>query len=163
MIRNLAQCPHCGKCEIALSDARTLLFNPDGDGMPCAHLAWLDGRYCERDNASERGRVIGSVEFRWSPQGPETEERDEALFPFLKELARQGSQWAFAPLHPFNLQLLDAEERHSDEFGNSRMVWEVDGWVIFAPDPAAFWAELPACQEQQREGLRVTEPELVAP
>ena len=65
MIRNLAQCPYCGDCEIALDDHPSLVFNPAGSSSPCGHLAWVEGRYSQWDLSPQGiNRAIGSTEFR---------------------------------------------------------------------------------------------------
>jgi hypothetical protein len=156
MIRNLAQCPYCGKCEIALDDSPALVFNPGGIAQPCEHLAWVDGRYSQWEPSPQGvDHMIGSTEFRWEPSDPGAAERTEGLLPYLKELANQGPKWAFAPPVPFTLRMLVAEEKRHDESGDIHTRWDVDGWAIFASDIVAFWAALPACQERQLEGLRV--------
>ena len=162
MIRNLAQCPYCGNCEVALDDAPAVVFNPGGDSGPCPHLAWVDGRYSQWE-VSPHGtdHMIGSTEFRWGPPEPGAAERTEGLLPYLKELLNQGPRWAFAPPVPFTPRTLVAEEKRPDDAGRMHTLWDVDGWAVFAPDVAAFWAALPACQERQLEGLRVTEGEPV--
>lgn len=164
MIGNLARCPYCGTCEVALDDTPAVVFNPGGDPRPCAHLAWIDGRYAQWE-VSPQGidHLIGSTEFRWNPPEPGTADRVEELLPYLKELANQGSSWAFAPPVPFTLGVLLTEEKRPDDAGRMHTLWDVDGWAIFAPDATAFWAALPACQEQQRESLSVKQGETLWP
>jgi hypothetical protein len=58
------------------------------------------------------------------------------------ELVNQGPKWAFAPPCRFELKVLSAEE--SSGQGQDSQFGEVDGWAIFAEDPQAFWAALPA-------------------
>ncbi len=156
MIRNLARCPHCGNCEVALDDASSVVFNPDSPSRPCPHLAWVDGRYSQFE-PSPQGvpHLIGSSEFRWNPPDPGTEETVAGLLPFLKELANQGQGWAFAPPVPFVLRPLTAEGQSSGSPESSSSSWDIDGCTIFAQNPMAFWAALPACQERQLESLRV--------
>lgn len=163
MIRNLAQCPYCKSCEIALDDRPAVAFNPDGDQQPCVHLAWVDGRYSQWE-LSPRGinRVIGSNEFCWNPPTlqaflQDDAERTEQLLPYLKELANQGPGWAFAPDTPFGLETLSAEEKATDARGKSYTAGDVDGCAIFAENPAIFWAALPACQDRQLSGLTLEE------
>jgi len=155
MIRNLARCPYCGDGEVAL-EVPSLAFNPDGDGRPCPHLAWVDGRYAQWE-VSPQGtdHLVGSTPLRWEPPAAGPAEQVEGLLPYLRELAAQGKGWPFAPPVPFDLGLLAADERARDEDGREHITWDVDGWVIFAEDPAGFWARLPACQLQQLEALRV--------
>src|SRR4051794_23571801 len=126
MIENLARCPYCGDCEIALDDSLALLFDPNGLARPCQHLAWVDGRYSQWDvSAQGIDHVIGSTEFRWAPPIPGMAERIDVLLPFLKELVNQGPKWVYAPIIPFVLRLLSAEEKVSDEHGPSHLVWDV--------------------------------------
>ena len=159
MIRQLAQCPFCNGCEVALDDRPDLVFNPDGvTQIPCAHLAWVEGRY-EQWGKGPHGvfGVIGSTEFRWDPPEPAAAERTEQLLPYLRELVNAGADWPFAPAHPFVVRLLTAEEKVTDAKGRTNPVWEVDGWAVFASDPSVFWAALPACQERQLAGLEIPE------
>jgi hypothetical protein len=160
MIRNLAQCPYCGKCEVAVNDNPAVVFNPDGAPRPCAHLAWVHGRYSQWD-LSPQGidHMIGSTEFRWDPPELGAAERTEELLPYLKELVTQGPTWAFTPPVPFTLRTLLADAKRPDERGNLHTQWDIDGWAIFTPDVAGFWAALPDCQQRQLEGLRVMESE----
>lgn len=156
MIRNLARCPYCGSCEIALDDNPTVTFNPGGDQQSCPHLAWIDGRYSQWELSPQGiNRVIGSTEFRWDPPDPGAVERTDALLPYLKELANQGAGWAFAPATPFKLQMLSAEEKSTDQRGRSSVLWDVDGWALFAQDPAAFWAAAAECQQKQLASLEM--------
>src|SRR5437016_11666825 len=99
MNRRLAQCPYCNQCEIALDDHPALVFNPDSDShSPCAHLAWVDGRYSQWEHTPQGlNHVIGSVEFRWDPSVPGAEERTNQLLPYLHELLEAGASWPFAP------------------------------------------------------------------
>jgi hypothetical protein len=158
MIRQLARCPFCGGCEVALDDRPELVLDPDGAGKPCAHLAWVDGRYSQWDKSPQGvTRVIGSIEFRWDPPEPSTAERTEQLLPYLKLLVTANPGWAFAPPVDFRVLTLSAEEKAVDKRGKTYTAWDVDGWAVFAVDPAAFWAALPACQEQHLASLEVTE------
>jgi hypothetical protein len=159
MIRRLAQCPYCHDCEIALDDHPQLVFNPQSERQaPCPHLAWVDGRYSQWEHTPHGAdREIGSLEFRWDPAEPGAAGRTERLLPYLRELLRQGPGWAFAPAEPFAVQTVNAEEKGADAQGRTYPVWDVDGWAVFAANPAAFWAALPACQEGQRSGLELDE------
>ena len=158
MIRQLARCPYCDGCEITLNDDPDLVFDPGGTGTPCPHLAWVDGRYSQWERSPQGiNRVIGSTEFRWDPPEPGAAERTEQLLPYLKELLESAPGWPFAPSQPFRVRTLSAEERANDAKGKSYLVWDVDGWAVFAADPAAFWAALPACQERQLAALDVEE------
>jgi hypothetical protein len=156
MIRNLAQCPYCGKCEVVLDETPALVFNPDGTPGPCPHLAWVDGRYSQWDQSAHgTDHVIGSTEFRWNPPEPGVADRAEGLLPYLRELVNQKPGWVFAPSVPIAVRTLSAEEKREDKNGHLHTLWDVDGWAIFAADVAAFWQELPACQQRQRESLWV--------
>jgi hypothetical protein len=153
MIRNLAQCPYCKSCEIALDDRPAVVFNPDGSGQPCPHLAWVDCRYSQWE-LSPRGipHVIGSTDLQWGGP-PSADQGTEALIPFLKELSLQGVGWEFAPGTPFALETLSAEEKTTDAKGKTYTARDVDGSAIFAQSPAAFWAAVPECQQKQLAGL----------
>ncbi len=157
MIRQLAQCPYCKDCEVALDDHPELVFNPGAARQgPCAHLAWVDGRYSQWERSPQGiNRVIGSLEFRWDFPG--MEEQVEGLLPYLRELLDAGAGWAFAPAAAFEVRPLRAEETAQDKRGRSYTLWEVDGWAIFAQAPAAFWAALPAARERQLAALKVEE------
>ncbi len=157
MIRHLAQCPFCNRCEVALDDRPDLRFNPDGaTPVPCDHLAWVEGRYEQWDQGPhEVLRVIGSTQFRWHPPEPAAVERTEQLLPYLRELVNFGAGWPFAPAQPFVIQRLSAEEKGTDATGRTYPLWEVDGWAVFASNPSAFWAALPACQERQLASLEI--------
>jgi hypothetical protein len=159
MIRNLAQCPYCKNCEIALDDRPDLVFNPESSGVPCMHLAWLDCRYSQWE-PSEHGvpRVVGSSDFNWYPPETGDEGQIESLMPYLRELANQGTAWAFAPDVPFGLETLSAEEKATDARGHSYTASDVDGCAVFAQEPAAFWAAVPECQQRQLTGLNVDRP-----
>jgi hypothetical protein len=159
MIRQLAQCPYCNDCEIALDDSPELTFNPGAARpTPCPHLAWVDGRYAQWEHTSlGSNRVIGSTEFRWDPDEPDAEERTNALLPYLRELLEAGPGWPFGPAEPFVAVPLRAEETATDRKGKTYTLWDVDGWAIFARRPEAFWAALPACQQRQLDALDVEE------
>jgi hypothetical protein len=159
MIRQLAQCPYCNGCEVALDDRPALVFNQETESQaPCAHLAWVEGRYEEWEQGPHGvPRVIGSTEFRWDPPEPGAAERTENLLPYLRELVNNGTSWPFAPGQPFAVAVLTADKKGIDARGHTYTLWEVDGWAVFARDPAAFWAALPACQERWLQGLDVSD------
>jgi hypothetical protein len=158
MIRNLAQCPYCGNCEITLDDRPALVFNPDSGQGPCAHLVWVDGRYSQWDRSPAGiNRMVGSFEFRWDPAEAGAVERTEEFMPYLRELLNQGETWPFAPLVPFNLQPLSSEEKATDAHGKQYTVADVDGGAIFAENPESFWAAVPECQEKHLASLDVEE------
>jgi hypothetical protein len=156
MIRQLARCPYCGTCEIALDDSPSLVFDPDGSAEPCPHLAWVEGRFSEWEH-TEHGtnRIIGSGEFRWDPPTRGAAERTADLLPYLKELLESGPGWPFAPQVPFSIQTLSGEVTAKAPDGKVYPKWDVDGWGIFAEDPAAFWAALPECAARQNAALDV--------
>ena len=158
MIRNLARCPYCGGCEVALDDSPELVFSPGAGDTPCAHLAWVDGRYSQWERSAQGiDRVIGSTEFRWAPPGESPGDGEEGMVPYLNELLNGGPGWAFAPPGPFAPRPLNAEERATDGKGKSHLVWDVDGWAVLAQDPAGFWAQLPGCRERWLASLDVGE------
>ena len=99
-----------------LDDQLQLVFTSGrGDGTPCEHLAWVDGRYTQWER-TERGadRVIGSTEFRWDHPASGGEEGTRDLMPYLQELRETGPGWAFAPAEPFAILRLSAEETAKD-------------------------------------------------
>ncbi len=106
MIRQLAQCPYCNGCEIALDDHPELVFNPATETRaPCPHLAWVDGRYSQWDHPGHGAdQMIGSVKFRHDAEGPSAEERTDQLLPYLQELLEAGPGWAFGPAEPHVIQ-----------------------------------------------------------
>src|SRR5438128_2269268 len=119
MIRNLARCPYCGGCEVALDDRPALVFNPDGPPGPCPHLAWVDGRFAEFElNEHGVSHMIGSEEFRWDQPREGAEERTDLLMAYLKELLNNGPGWSFAPAEAFVVQPLSAEEKMTDAKGH---------------------------------------------
>jgi len=159
MIRQLAQCPYCERCEIALDDHPQLVFNPDSEThTPCPHLAWVDGRYSLWQPGHHGiNRVIGSTEFRWDPDEPNAEARTHQLLPYLEELLEAGADWQFAPTEPFAIRRLNSDQKAADSTGKDYTLWDVDGWAVFAANPPAFWAALPACQERLLASLEVDE------
>jgi hypothetical protein len=156
VIRQLTRCPYCGGCEVAVDDRPDLVFDPEGDGKPCAHLAWAEGRYSQWDKSPQGvTRVIGSVEMRWDPPEPDAPERTEQLLPYLKLLVTANPGWTFAPAVDYRVLDLSAEEKAVDRRGKTYTKWDVDGWAIFAADPASFWAALPDCQERHLASLEM--------
>ncbi len=159
MIRELAQCPYCKHCEIALDDNPQLAFNPDEGGRaPCAHLAFVDGGYEQRER-DKRGieHVIGSTEFRWLSNSADTEDRIGSIEPYLRELLESGPDWEFAPPVSFVTFRLSAEGKAFDEKGVAYTAWEVDGYCVFAESPAPFWDALPACHERHLASMNLEE------
>jgi hypothetical protein len=156
MIRNLARCPYCGGCEIALDDRPALVLNPDGPPGPCPHAAWVDIRFAEFVvNKEGANHAIGSTDLRWAPDIALEPELAEEIHSYLRELLVNGSGWAFAPTVAFTIKPLSAEEKTTDAKGHVHPVWEVDGSAIYAADAVAFWAALPACRERQLAALRM--------
>jgi hypothetical protein len=160
MIRQMAQCPYCKHCELALDDNLQLAFNPDdADRSPCPHLAFVDGRYEQRERDG-RGieRVIGSTEFRWLSNSSDAEDRIGPIEPYLRELLESSPGWEFAPPIAFSVQSLSADGKARDAKGASYTAWEVDGHCIFAEVSAAFWSALPDCHERHLASLKIDEP-----
>jgi hypothetical protein len=155
MIRELARCPYCQGCEVALDDQVALVFDPEAPTHePCPHLAWVDGRYSEWGPGTHgTSHLVGSTEFRWDPPEPDAEERTHRLLSYLRELLPSGAGWAFAPAVPFEIRTLSAEESTTTPEGKTQLLWDVDGWAVFAENPAAFWSALPECQERHQESL----------
>jgi len=159
MIRQLAQCPYCKHCELALDDNPQLVFNPDdSEHAPYPHLAFVDGGYEQRER-DKRGieHVIGSTEFRWLSDSRDTEDRIGSIEPYLRELLESGPAWEFAPPVPFVAQPLSAEGKALDAKGAAYTAWEVDGYCIFAENPATFWASLPACHQRHLASMNLEE------
>lgn len=161
MIGPLAQCPYCQRCELALDDHPQLVFNPDsGPPAPCPHLVWIDGRYEQRERTRfGTESVIGSTEFHWETPVSVADDRARALRPYLQELLETGAGWQFAPTVPFAIQRLSAEGKAQDAAGKPYTAWEVDGYAIFAHEPATFWAALPACHERHLATMTIDRPE----
>jgi hypothetical protein len=157
MIRQLSQCPYCQQGEIALDDHPEVVFNPDGPRPgPCPHLVWVDGRYSQWDlDAHGFNRMIGSTEFRWDHPALAGVEGELPLTDYLRELAGSGPGWDFAPAQPFHARPISADQKKTDRKGKPHPVWEVDGAALFAQNPPAFVAELPACRDRQLAGLKV--------
>jgi hypothetical protein len=154
MTRQLAQCPFCKKCNLALDDRPQLVFEPGGS--PCAHVAWVDGRYSQWERTPHgTDRVIGSTEFRYAPPAAGDYDQQQELLPYLQELAQQGPAWPFAPSVPLAIQPLSAEEKSTDAKGRSHTLWDIDGVTIFAQDAAAFWAAVPECRQRQLASMEM--------
>jgi hypothetical protein len=157
MIRQLAQCPYCRRCEIALDDNPQIVFNPDErEHEPCPHLALVDCSYEERERDRQGvERVIGSTELRWSPDLPESDKGVQQFEPYLHELLEAGPDWEFAPQMTFAVQPMNAESTAHDVNGVRYTAWVVNGWSLFASDLASFWSALPACHQRHLESLRM--------
>lgn len=155
MIRQLAQCPYCNRCEIALDDAFDVACNPGAaDAGPCPHLIWADGRYSQWGSSTLPGRktkisrIIGSTEFRWNHPGLSEVPEFDRLMQYLKDLADSGKTWEFAPVVAFEVSQLSSDEKEKGPDGKEYVVWDVDGQALFAQDAAAFVAVLPACLDK---------------
>ena len=155
MIRQLAQCPYCQGCEVALTDSPELVFNPGGTGGPCPHLVWLEGRYSQWELTILPGRktrlprLIGSTELGWAHPALGEGEEGERAWTFLRELAGAGTGWDFAPPIAHVVQPISLDQTVKGPDGKDHPSWEVEGAVIFAQDAPAFVAAIPACLERQ--------------
>ncbi len=118
MIRQLAQCPYCQSCEVALTDSFEVVLNPDADPpQPCPHLIWIEGRYSQwgvsplAGRKTKIARMIGSNEFGW--QQPALVARDDAepLQTYLKEMVGAGGGWEFAPSEPHIVRAISASKK----------------------------------------------------
>jgi hypothetical protein len=159
MIRQLAQCPFCNHCELALDDNPQLVFNPDdARHLPCPHLTFVDGGYEQRER-DKRGveHVVGSTEFRWLSNSTDNEDRIGPIEPYLRELLETGPGWEFAPPVRFVVQRLSAEGQAQDVKGAGYTAWEANGYSVFAENPAAFWAELPSCHQRHLASMKLEE------
>jgi hypothetical protein len=155
MIRQLAQCPYCQGCEIVLTDSPEVALNPDGDGQPCPHLVWVDGRYSQWELSSLPGRktriprLIGSTEFEWLYPGLAEGEENDRLRSFLKDLASSGANWDFAPTEGHVIQPISRDQTVRGPDGKDHPSWEVEGAAVFASEAPAFVASLPAYMAQR--------------
>jgi hypothetical protein len=156
MIRQLAQCPYCEGCEVALTEEMELIFSPDtSPSRPCAHLVWVEGRYSQWGLSPLPGRKtkiarrIGSSEFGW--QHPTLAGHDDVqeLMAFLRDLLTAGGDWQFAPNETHAVRIMSADHNVTESDGRVYPDWEVEGSALFATDPARFIASLPACRERQ--------------
>lgn len=156
MIRQLAQCPYCQNCEIALTDSLDVVFNPDSEaGQPCPHLIWLEGRYSQfalsplPGRKTKIARMIGSNEFEWLHPDPASSADAAPLRNYLKELASAGGGWSFAPAEEHALRFMSADHKITDANGKEYPEWEVEGTVLFAADAPALLRNLPSYVERQ--------------
>lgn len=156
MIRPLAQCPYCRDGELALTDNLQLIFNPDKNGSPpCPHLVWVDGRYSQWElsplpgRKTRMARMIGSTEFEWLHPSLAAREDLAALRGFLKELATQGQNWAFAPKQEHTVLTISRDQNVTDEDGRVYPSWEIEGTAVYARDAAAFASSLSTGLDQQ--------------
>lgn len=160
MNRQLAQCPFCRGCDIALDDRPQLVFNPGTDrAAPCAHLLRVEARYAEFDRTQQGvARVLGSTDCRWDHPGLGPVDEDSHLLHYLRELVNNGAAWEFAPKTPCEIVKFSTDEKRRDPKGHEYPLWELDGEALFTRDAGAFLAELLACRERHLAALRV-EPE----
>lgn len=149
MIRQLAQCPYCQGCEVALTDSPEVTFNPGANPSPCPHLIWVDGRYSQWELSPLAGRktkiprMIGSTEFEWlHPSLAEREDLQE-LRTFLRDLGSSGLNWEFAPADAHSVRPISRDGTVTQE-GKVYPQWEVEGTAVFAREAATFLANLPA-------------------
>ena len=156
MIRQLAQCPYCQSCEVALTDSFDVILNPDANPpQPCPHLIWVEGRYSQwgvsplAGRKTKIARMIGSNEFGW--QQPSLAVRDDAeqLQTYLQEMVGAGGGWEFAPSEPHIVRAISREQKITEADGKEYPSWEIEGTAVFAGDPAAFIDSLPACLARQ--------------
>ena len=161
MIGQLAQCPYCQGCEIALDDSPQLVFNPDaGNSDPCPHLVKVEARYSQWGRSPQGvSRVIGSTDCCWDHPALDAADYDGHLKDYLTELVNAGRAWEFAPSSDFEVCRLSRDEKQRDARGHEQPIWEVDGEALFARDATVFLAELPGCQEQHLAASRVEPPD----
>jgi hypothetical protein len=150
MSRQLAECPYCGSCEITLNDSLDVTFHSaGGSSEPCPHLVWVEGRYSQwglnalPGRKTKIARMVGSNEFEWQHPGLTAAEDPEQQRAYLKELARAGSNWEYAPLVKHTVRLISAEETVTEPDGRTYPSCEVEGVAIFTADAQEFLAGLP--------------------
>ena len=156
MMRQLAQCPYCQDCEVALTDSLDVVFNPDGDPpQPCPHLIWVEGRYSQwglnplPGRKTKIARMIGSTEFAWLAPGLVEREDAQQLRAYLKELLDAGGGWEFAPPEAHNVRRNSIDQNVTDADGKEYPSWGVEGAAVFAASPGAFIGSLPACLDRR--------------
>jgi hypothetical protein len=156
MIRQLAQCPYCNHCEVALNDNPEIVFNPDGGPPgPCPHLVWVDGGYSQWELSTLPGRktriprMVGLTEFEWLHPGLEGAEDADRLRAYLKDLVTSGAGWEFAPRQEHVVRSITRDQTVRGPDGRDHPSWEVEGAAVFARDAAAFVAEVPAAMARQ--------------
>jgi hypothetical protein len=156
MSRQLAQCPYCGNCDITLSDDLDVTFtSPEGPaGGPCLHLIWVEGRYSQwglntlPGRKTKIARMVGSNEFEWQHPGLAAAIDPEQQRAYLKELARAGSGWEFAPAEKHTVRLISVDETVTEPDGRTYPNWEVEGVALFTGDADAFLAGLASSLER---------------
>jgi hypothetical protein len=156
MIRQLAQCPYCQGCEVALTDSFDVILNPDSSSQQaCPHLIRVAGRYSQWGLSSMPGRktkiarMVGSNEFDWQHPDLPLREDGESLQPYLKDLVESGAGWEFAPSEEHLVRTISLDQKITEADGREYPQWEIEGTALLARDAAAFLASLPACQTRQ--------------
>lgn len=157
MIRQMAQCAYCQDCEVALTDDLEVVFNPDAQlRQPCRHLIYAEGRYSQfglsplPGRKTKLARVIGSTEFEWQHPSLIDQEDASLLRTFLKDLVAAGNNWEDAPPEAHTVQPISLDQNVLEADGRKYPSWSIEGTAIFAGDPDAFIASLPACLGRQR-------------
>lgn len=152
MIRKLADCPYCQKCEVALTDNLAVAFNPEqAPPLPCPHLIWIEGRYSQWERSPLPGRktkiarIVGSTEFEWQHPGLVVGDDAHAIQAYLKELVTAGGGWELAPSERHTVRVISADHNVSEN-GKSYPDWEIEGTALFADNPLTFIESLPASQ-----------------
>lgn len=152
MIRQLAQCPYCQGCEVALTDNLDIVFNPErSPSAPCAHLIWIEGRYSQWERSPLPGRktkiarMIGSTEFEWQHPGLMSADDANAQLTYLKELVAAGAGWEFAPPAEHTVRPISLDQSTTDADGKVYPNWEIEGATVFARNAPAFMESVPAC------------------
>jgi hypothetical protein len=144
IIRQLAQCPYCQGCEVALTDSPDIVFNPDAKAhQPCPHLVLVEGRYSQYTRSSLPGRqtkiarMIGSTEFEWLHAGLAAGNEANQVRSALRELTTGGGS-AESALTVIPI----SKDQTVTEGGKSYPDWEIEGAAIFALDAAAFASDM---------------------
>ena len=155
MIRQLAQCPYCQHCEVALTDNFDLVFNPDAKpSRPCPHLIRVEGRYSQwglnplPGRKTKIARMVGSNEFAW--QHPDLTAREDVdnCSPTSRIWSAPGPAGSSPPPRSIScgrFRSIRKSRRRMARYPN----WEIEGTALFARDAAAFVASLPACLARQ--------------
>lgn len=159
MIRQLAQCPYCQGCEIALSDSFDVIFNP-GSPQPqaCSHLVYVDGRYSQFEldplpgRKTKMARMIGSTEFSWVHPSLASMANAQRIQAYLKELIEAEPGWTSAPTEEHALRHISRDQNITDEDGKVYPSWETEGAALFAPHALIFVGNLAASVGQDASG-----------
>jgi hypothetical protein len=154
MIRQLADCPYCGGCEIALTDNPDVAINPDKAGGPCPHLVWVAGRYSQYQLSPIAGRrtkvarMIGSTEFEWVHPDLTADDADPRLSAHLRQWTA-GDQ---LPAAAHRVQAISRDQAVTEADGRSYPSWEIEGIAVFAEDAATFLNGLEASLDRPGAG-----------